>query len=154
MKHIIDSIYLSNLQDALNGDLIRKNKITIVARLSEDNKHPLAEYYENMDPPIDIEYHNYELEDNCLYTKEIIQYSKAIYKLIESNKDAHILIHCNEGQSRSVSVILYYLMTKHNYSFDNALKYIQNIKPDANPNYSFQQALRNFDHSKVDVSLE
>lgn len=155
MKHIIDNIYLSNLQDALNVELIQKNKIKIVVRLSEDCIHPESEYYENMEPPItDIEYHNYELEDNCLYTKEIIQYAKIIYQLIEKNSTKHILIHCNEGQSRSVSVIIYYLMTKYNYSFDDALKCIKNIKSDADPNYGLQRALRNFDNSKSDVSLD
>ncbi len=140
MKHIIDNLFLSNLQDALNPDLIAKNNINIVVRLSEDDKHPASEYYDRS-----IEYYNYVLEDNCLYTKEIIQYSKEIYALIESKPDSYILIHCNEGQSRSVSVFIYYLMTKHKYSFDDALRYIQHIKPDVNPNYSFEQVLRNYD---------
>ncbi len=90
MKHIIDNLFLSNLQDALNPDLIAKNNINIVVRLSEDDKHPASEYYDRS-----IEYYNYVLEDNCLYTKEIIQYSKEIYALIESKPDSYILIHCN-----------------------------------------------------------
>ena len=144
MFRIIDNIYLSNLQDALNGGLIIKNKINIVIRLSEDDMHPLVEYYENMTPPINnIDYYNYVLEDNCLYANEIIQYSKEIFNLIGLNSDKNILIHCNEGQSRSVSVIIYYLMKKHNYTFDDALEYIKKIKADAKPNSAFQKKLRN-----------
>lgn len=144
MFRIIDNIYLSNLQDALNSGLIIKNKINIVIRLSEDDMHPLVEYYENMTPSINnIDYYNYVLEDNCLYANEIIQYSKEILNLIGLNSDKNILIHCNEGQSRSVSVIIYYLMKKHNYTFDDALEYIQNIKTDAKPNSAFQKKLRN-----------
>ena len=142
MFRIIDNIYLSNLQDALNSGLIIKNKINIVIRLSEDDMHPLVEYYENMTPSINnIDYYNYVLEDNCLYANEIIQYSKEILNLIGLNSDKNILIHCNEGQSRSVSVIIYYLMKKHNYTFDDALEYIQNIKSDAKPNSVFQKKL-------------
>lgn len=145
MFHIIDNVYLSNLQDALNGSLVLKNKINIVVRLSEDDLHPKVEYYENMTPPINnIEYYNYVLEDNCLYAKEIIQYSKEIFNLIEINSDKNILIHCNEGQSRSVSVIIYYLIKKHNYSFDDALDYIKKIKSDAKPNSVFQKKLRSY----------
>ena len=104
--------------------------------------HPLVEYYENMTPSINnIDYYNYVLEDNCLYANEIIQYSKEILNLIGLNSDKNILIHCNEGQSRSVSVIIYYLMKKHNYTFDDASEYIQNIKSDAKPNSVFQKKL-------------
>jgi len=135
MFHIIDNIYLSNLDDALTQQLIRQNNIYIVIRLSEDiNRSPYSDV---------IEYYNFEIEDNCLYKKEIIEFSIKAYKIIENNKDKNILIHCNEGRSRSVSIIIFYLMTKYKYDYETSYRLIKKIKNDINPNISFQNALKN-----------
>lgn len=134
MFHIIDNIFLSNLRDASNFELINKNKIEIVIRLSEDINKSI--YSKN------ILFYNFEIEDNLLYKKEIIKFSMEIYEIINNNKDKNILIHCNEGQSRSVSVIIFYLMTKYKYNYGKCHSMIKDIKSDINPNMSFQQMLR------------
>ena len=136
MYHITNNIFLSNLHDACNMNLIRSNNIQIVVRLSEDDNASI--YATN------IEFHNFEIEDNCLYKTELINYSKFIRGIIDNNHDKNILIHCNEGQSRSVSVILFYLMTKHKLSFDESRDFIKKIKPDIRPNDAFEQVLRTF----------
>ena len=146
MFHIIDNIFLSNLRDASNIDLINKNNIKIVIRLSEDINKSI---YSN-----DIKFYNFEIEDNLLYKKEIINYSIEIYDIINNNKDKNILIHCNEGQSRSVSVIIYYLMTKYKYDYNKCHSIIKNIKYDINPNMSFQQMLRMYYDTIVPPQLE
>jgi protein-tyrosine phosphatase len=136
MFHIIDNIYLSNLRDAENYQLINDNNIKIVIRLSEDeNKSP---YMNN------IEFYNFEIEDNLLYKKELIDISEIVYQLIEDNKDKNILIHCNEGQSRSVSVIIYYLIRKYEYDYFKSYDLIKNIKVDAKPNMAFQKVLMSY----------
>ena len=135
LYHIIDNIYLSNVHDARNISLIKKNNINMVFRLSEnDNKN----IYEN-----NILFYNYIIEDHGLFVDKLIELAKKIFLIIEENNDKNILIHCNAGISRSVSIIIYYLMKKHNYKFDDALKHIQKIKEDANPNHQFKQGLRN-----------
>lgn len=137
MYHIINNIYLSNRHDAADLSLIQDNNIQIIVRLSEDDNKSLY--------PECIEFHNYELEDNCLFKSEMIQYSKIIKDIIDRNRSKNILIHCNEGQSRSVSAIIYYLMTTYKISFDHSLKLIKKIKPDAKPNSAFESALKAFD---------
>lgn len=127
--HIKDNIFLSNLYNANNINNLKNNNIKIVIRLSEDNNKSL---YDSS-----ILFYNYELEDNLLYKKEIIDFSKEIYDIIFKNNDKNILIHCNEGQSRSVSVIIYYLCMKYNWNYDIAYNYIKNIKSDIRPNNSF-----------------
>ena len=137
MYHIINNIYLSNRHDAADLSLIQDNSIQIVFRLSEDDNKSLY--------PECIEVHNYELEDNCLFRSEMIQYSKIIKDIIDRNGSKNILIYCNEGQSRSVSAIIYYLMTTYKISFDRSLKLIKKIKPDAKPNSAFESSLKAFD---------
>jgi len=141
MFHIIDNIFLSNLRDASNIELINKNKIEIVIRLSEDNNKSIY--------PNNILFYNFEIEDNLLYKKEIIEFSIEIYKIINNNKNKNILIHCNEGQSRSVSVIIFYLMNKYKYDYDKSYSMIKNIKSDINPNMFFQQMLKKYYDTKI-----
>ena len=131
MIHIVDNLFLSNLQDAMRV----RDEVDIVVRLSEDcNKKPI--FYD------DIEFYNFELEDNLLFSKEIIEYSKAIYELIKNNPDKRILIHCNEGRSRSVSVIIYYICRKYHVTYEEAFEIIKKKKSDIGPNEGFANALR------------
>jgi protein-tyrosine phosphatase len=131
---IIDGIYLSNLLSAHKLDLIKENNIKLVIRLSEDdnNKSP----YDNT-----VQFVNVILEDWSIDRKKMIEISERIYKTINSY-DGNILIHCNEGQSRSVSVIIYYLIKQYNYTYDKAFNYIKNIKSDIHINSAFVEELK------------
>ncbi len=134
LYHIIDNIYLSNLNSALILEDIQKEDITIIHRLSED-------YNKNIYPN-HIQFYNYQLEDNFLYTYELMKYGEQIISNIENNQNKKILIHCNEGRSRSVSVIMLYLIIKKGYRYIDALQYIERIKPDINPNIGFKRILK------------
>lgn len=134
LYHIIDNIYLSNLRSALNLEDIQKEDITIIHRLSED-------YNKNIYPN-NIQFYNYQLEDNFLYTYELMKYGEQIISNIENNKNKKILIHCNEGRSRSVSVIIMYLILKKGYRYIDALQHIERIKSDINPNIGFKRILK------------
>lgn len=134
MYHISDNIFLSNLDDALDTRLITKHKIDIVVRLSEDENKSVY--------PPSIRFFNFVMEDNCLFTKELLEYAEEIRKIIDANSDKNILIHCNEGKSRSVSIVAYYLMARYQWPFDRCLDHIKAIKPDVRPNDAFQKLLR------------
>lgn len=138
MFHIIDNIYLSNLHSAHDPTLISKNNIRVVCRLSEDKNENI---YGN------IKFYNYEIEDNMLYKIEILRIAEDIAHNIVlpmSAENANVLIHCNEGRSRSVSVIIYYMMTRKGFTYDDALSFIKKIKSDVRPNDAFASILQNF----------
>ena len=140
MYYIISNVYLSNLRDAENISLIRHNNIEVVCRLSEDHNDSI--YGSN------IVFRNFEVEDNILGVNDMLTAAKAIATLID-NTNLNVLVHCNEGQSRSVSVIIYYMMTRYGYSFDAALARIKSIKGDARPNSAFERALRAIQNSTI-----
>ena len=57
------------------------------------------------------------------------------------------LVHCLKGMSRSVSVIIAYLLSRHSHrfkSFEEALQHVRNERPIACPNVGFALALRQF----------
>lgn len=48
-----------------------------------------------------------------------------------------VLVHCMAGASRSASVIIYYLIKYHNFSFDHALTHVKEKRPIVNINKWF-----------------
>lgn len=54
-----------------------------------------------------------------------------------------VLVHCQAGISRSVTLVTYWLITRKGLSFDQALNYIRNNRKIANPNQGFQWTLKN-----------
>lgn len=57
------------------------------------------------------------------------------------------LVHCAKGVSRSVSIIIGYLLSRHSNqfpSFDAALKHVRSVRPPAMPNVRFAVDLRRY----------
>ena len=58
------------------------------------------------------------------------------------------LVHCAKGASRSVSVVMAYLLSRHSVrfkSFDEALTHIRTVRPQAAPNIGFALALKRYE---------
>lgn len=90
-----------------------------------DNLSRLLQIYKNK-PLIEIGYH---FIDNAV------------------KQNNNILVHCMAGVSRSVSIILYYLMKKYHMNFDKALNVVKNKRTIAHPNNSFRLQLKKY-HKK------
>jgi protein-tyrosine phosphatase len=56
-----------------------------------------------------------------------------------------VLVHCHAGMSRSVTVILAYLMKFGNHTLDSAYEHVKQIKPDISPNFSFMGQLLEYE---------
>ena len=70
---------------------------------------------------------NIKIYDNNL--DDIKPYLNIAFDKIKSFKSSQpnkkILIHCFMGASRSVSILIYYLMKKYNYTIDDAISFIK-----------------------------
>ncbi len=56
--------------------------------------------------------------------------------------DGCVLVHCNEGKSRSAGIVVAFLMRAYNRSFDDALAAVQAVRPQAEPRETFARQLR------------
>jgi len=56
------------------------------------------------------------------------------------------LVHCQQGKSRSASILCAYLIARRGLSMDAALKRLQDARPIVQPNESFMRQLRDFEH--------
>ncbi|EEB98758.1 hypothetical protein MPER_01682, partial [Moniliophthora perniciosa FA553] len=56
-----------------------------------------------------------------------------------------VLIHCQQGISRSTAILIAYLIRYQNQSYDSALAMIKKKRACAKPNEGFEGALRNWE---------
>jgi protein-tyrosine phosphatase len=57
-----------------------------------------------------------------------------------------VLVHCHAGISRSVTVMLAYLMFFEGMILEDALKHLRQRRPQANPNRGFMRCLKKFEN--------
>ena len=60
-----------------------------------------------------------------------------------------VLVHCLAGISRSVTVIVAYLMHALDLSLSDAYDHVKRCKPDVSPNFSFMGQLMDFERALV-----
>ncbi|CAN1193165.1 Dual specificity protein phosphatase 1 [Linum perenne] len=63
-----------------------------------------------------------------------------------------VLVHCFVGRSRSVTIILAYLMKKHGMTVSQALEYVKSRRPQASPNSGFILQLQEYERFLKDNS--
>ena len=139
--HIIDNIYIGNVYDAHNIDKLNKLNIknVISAVTGFDN------IYDNSFNHLSLNLIDNE-EQNIIHYFEITNHyidniiSKNISSDLEENKQK-ILIHCICGVSRSVTILLAYIIKKYNYTPQYALKLVKKKRNIANPNSNFMKQL-------------
>ncbi len=96
--HIVDRVYLGDADAAQKEELLRENNIGIIVNISNTR-------YCTFDG---IEYYYFDIDDDR--NENISQFFPQLVNIIESNPEKNILIHCMNSVSRSVSLVLYFLM--------------------------------------------
>ena len=132
--YIIDNIYLGSSYNASNKDFINNYNIKSVINVTAN----IPNFYETEG----VNYFNISINDNGSesYTYEELEDS---YEYICSNNTDNLLVHCVFGRSRSVVIVLYYLIKKYNYTLDEALAYIKDKRYCINPSIIFIDNLLN-----------
>ncbi|KAL3505863.1 hypothetical protein ACH5RR_031245 [Cinchona calisaya] len=77
----------------------------------------------------------------------VSQYFDECFEFIDEakSKGGGVLVHCFVGRSRSVTVVLAYLMKKNGMSLSQALEHVRSKRPVASPNSGFMSQLRDFE---------
>jgi protein-tyrosine phosphatase len=92
---------------------------------------------------IDITYLSCPIPDTA--DSDVAQHFEQSYQFInEIAKDGPVLVHCVQGASRSVSVVLAFLMRKNNWDVQTALEYVQQKRSVAKPNTGFMEQLHKY----------
>jgi len=129
--HIIDNIYLGDI-DVNETNLLVENSIKIVINISN------SRYKENNN----ISYFHFDIDDNK--NENVGQFFDKFNEIISNNKNKNIFIHCMNSVSRSVTLVLYYLMYFHKMTLANAFNYIKSKRTQyTKPNNGFIKQLLN-----------
>ena len=80
--------------------------------------------------------------------ENLLPHLPVVFRFIEEGKHfGNVLVHCRQGVSRSASFVIGYLIKKNDFSVDEALGFVQGIRPIIQPNDSFVSQLRDYDRS-------
>lgn len=153
IKYILSCLSRENVSDIHDKILIYNPDVTILYLPYEDDiKENL---WKNNNNNVDIIKYCSSTDDYVKLTKKLQIYQnkpmiEIAYNFIDDaiKNNSNVLVHCRAGASRSVSMIIYYLMKKNHISFSDALKIINNIRKLANPNNSFQKQLIEYQNYK------
>ncbi len=151
MDHIEHGIYISDWEAAINEDLLKKNNIKAVICINtslKDNRD-FALYKK-----LNIK-HFHILADDCI-SVDLKKWFKSTNKIIEYHvaKGMNILVHCRAGISRSVTVVMAYLiylchcrgnLRPNKLIIHNIYKYLRDRRKCALPNPAFYKQLMEYE---------
>jgi len=124
---IVDNIYLGSAYNAASYNTLESYNITVIFNITKE----ITNYYPN-----NFIYEKYDISDNN--SDSIYDYLDEIYTRIlyhQENTPGNIFIHCYAGKSRSASIVIYYLIKKYNYTFDNAIDLLLEKRDIINPSF-------------------
>lgn len=132
---VYPGIYVGDLSSSLNKFALKGNSIKHILSVLNgcDENYPNDFSYTiihvNDDDWIDI----------SGYFEECVAFID-----IAVRRNEKILVHCSRGVSRSVTMVLAYLMIKQNMTYNDALALVRSKRIMANPNEGFKNQLIKF----------
>lgn len=142
VHEIIPGIFLGNKEAAHDISFLKRNRIHLIVNCTKDI--PFQDTFatiENYRVPIDDKL---DIEDSktLLFLIPMI-----LQKILAAHYNrSNVLVHCFAGMQRSATVIACLLMFMHRMSKDEAIQYIQSIRPIAfTPSANFWYTLQHFE---------
>ena len=135
ISQIDDNIFIGNISTATNKEILQEKGITHVIDIlshkfepyPDDFKYLFVHAYDTLDWSL-----TYSLPITNLFIRDVI------------NSGGKVYVHCMAGVSRSVSVVLAYMMSLSEAHIDILLNKIKESRPIAQPNTEFMCQLVSF----------
>ena len=131
---VYPKLYIGNYMFASDKHILNKLGITHIINAAIE----IPNYFE-----FDDSFNYLHLDMYDIPEQNVSQFFDISTNFIEDAlKNGHsVLVHCRAGISRSSTIIIHYLMTKLNISYQQALNMIRKCRPQAQPNIGFMQQL-------------
>lgn len=139
MDEILPGLFVGSLRDALDATQIEQNRIDAVVSVHDfHNDYLLAKNQ------TDLKWIRIRLSDAP--DQDALSHFPAVNSFIHSFRmqQKNVLVHCLAGVSRSVCLVVEYVMTVTNMDYPSALAYVTAKRPTARPNFGFRMQLRKF----------
>ena len=129
-------LYIGGLYALYQTDLIKAAGITHV--LSVIDYDPLLQ-----DKFAHLNHYHIRADDDP--NENLLQHFSATNKYIDAGlKDGGVFVHCAMGKSRSATLVVAYLMWKHEITWEQALDQLCEGRPVCDPNMGFKEQLQVF----------
>ncbi|KAM9323405.1 dual specificity protein phosphatase 22-B isoform 1-T1 [Pholidichthys leucotaenia] len=140
INKVLPELYLGNFKDARDREQLARNNITHILSI-HDSAAPILQ---------EMTYLCISAAD--LPTQNLTQYFKqSIIFMHESRlKGEGCLVHCLAGVSRSVTLVVAYIMTVTGLGWQEALAAVRVARPCAGPNLGFQRQLQEFENTQAE----
>jgi dual specificity phosphatase 12 len=140
MNEITPGLYVGAVWNATNPAELRYHKIDCILNCTYEITNPKLRNTFGAGC-----YKQVQWDDVCdtRILEDLPEVVVFIHKCVKAGK--HILVHCAAGRSRSVSAVIAYLIKSRAWTFEAALKHVQERRSVANPNTGFQHQLRLYD---------
>lgn len=135
MTKITENLFLTGV-GGMTRENFAKNHIDFVVNITVD-----APFWQ------DVESIRIALEDDA--NSNILHYLDfAVDKIHEAitKRQAHVLVHCVAGVSRSATIVIAYLMKVRRLDLKSAFNYCYNLRPIIRPNNGFMVQLINYEY--------
>ncbi|KAL1803872.1 dual specificity protein phosphatase 1 isoform X2 [Daucus carota subsp. sativus] len=135
---IEEGLYLGSIGAANNRSVLKSLNVTHILTVASS----LPPSYPN-----EFKYKIVDVQDR--ESINIAQYFDECFGFIEEAKEmgGNVLVHCFVGRSRSVTIVVAYLMKKRGMSCSEALQHVKSKRAVAFPNSGFLLQLQSFEES-------
>lgn len=146
LSQILSYLYLGNKSAAKNKQLLIKHKIKYVLNCTPtrtaDPENGCPNYYEKERLFV---YRRIPIFDNR--GEDMLSYMGQACSFIDEGQHyGNVLVHCHKGISRSASFVIGYLMSKKDFTMQEALTHVQSCRSIVQPNSSFLMQLGTLHH--------
>ena len=140
ISKITPRVYLGSIEAALDTPDLKKRGITHIINAAKDAT------YDSELPQIRL--HLDDIPRENLF--RVLEPSRIVMnRILLTNSENKILVHCMAGVSRSASVVIYYLMKNEGLTYDQALAKVRKTRSFVNPNAGFEMSLKAVEGVKV-----
>ncbi|KAK5621706.1 Dual specificity protein phosphatase 22-B [Crenichthys baileyi] len=138
-RTILPDLYLGNIKDAQDRELLAQHNITHILSI-HDTAAPVLE---------DMTYLCISAADHS--KQNLIQYFRESIMFIHESrlKGDGCLVHCVAGVSRSVTLVVAYIMTVTGRGWVESLAAVRAARPCAGPNLGFLRQLEEFENTEL-----
>lgn len=139
INKILPNLYLGNFKDARDREQLARNNITHILSI-HDSAAPILK---------EMTYLCITAAD--LPTQNLTQHFKQSIRFMHESrlKEEGCLVHCLAGISRSVTLVVAYIMTVTGMGWQEVLAAVKVVRPCAGPNLGFQQQLKEFEATQA-----
>jgi protein-tyrosine phosphatase len=138
LQEILPRVFLGSFFSVRKAKQLEEARITHVLNLTHELPFPSA--------PAKLSCHRIAFSDNATgVVLPLTACLEHIDRVFEESNDNRIAVHCAAGSSRSGAILVALVMAKRCLSVDDALKFVQQIRPTVMPNPGFIEQLREFE---------